>query len=189
MTYLCFKLGCELEPQIACCCSSPETYCCEIHLGDHLKLPCRAHAFDFIYVEPCERTKDAILRFLSKEKSKKEKLKKAVLASFRVNLYSSKKNVEETLSKLNTDLEEINESIAKISSTSKQESPISDLMLLQPDDGFKISRATIPDDLEHYSSFKYICSLNKLQAKRISLLSKPNSAKTEQDFRKNCLLN
>ncbi|CAG9324913.1 unnamed protein product [Blepharisma stoltei] len=188
MAHLCFKLGCELEPQIVCCCSSPETYCCEIHLGDHLKLPCRAHAFDFIYVEPCKRTKDAILRFLSREKSKKEKLKKVVLGSFRVNLYSSKKSVEETLSKLNTDLEEINESIAKISNTSKQEAPISDLMLLQPYDDFKIARATIPDDLEHYTSFKYICSLNELQSKRISLLSKPNSAKAEQNFRKNCLL-
>ncbi|CAG9324241.1 unnamed protein product [Blepharisma stoltei] len=169
MMHQCFKQGCELEVQYICLCLASETYSCELHLGAHLKLPSRAHSFDSILVEPREGTKDAVLRFLAKEKSKKEKLKKMISPSFARNIYDSINSVRETLKKLDSDISEINSITKKVAQASKQE-------------------LIMHEDSESYTSIVGFCRLSELRTRKTAILSTINNPELEQDFRKACSL-
>ncbi|CAG9321996.1 unnamed protein product [Blepharisma stoltei] len=154
MSRLCFKKGCELEVQYICQTFSAEIYSCKLHLEELLKLPNRDHMIDSILMEHCEWTKDAVLEYLEKEKSKKEYLKEVFFATFRKELH--RKGIEETLRKLDSDLEEFKRLIEKT---------------VQADNSGLLS------------SIRRFCELNKLRTKISAVLARPNSAQAEQDFR------
>ncbi|CAG9321994.1 unnamed protein product [Blepharisma stoltei] len=154
MSRLCFKKGCELEVQYICQTYSAEIYSCKLHLEELLKLPNRDHMIDSILMEHCEWTKDAVLEYLEKEKSKKEYLKEVFFATFRKELH--RKGIEEMLRKLDSDLEEFKSLIEK---------------------------TVLAESSDLFSSVRQFCELSKLRTKISALLARPNSAKAEKDFR------
>ncbi|CAG9321995.1 unnamed protein product [Blepharisma stoltei] len=155
MSRLCFKKGCELEVQYICQTFSAEIYSCKLHLEELLKLPNRDHMIDSILIDHYEWTKDAVLEYLEKEKSKKEYLKEVFFNTFRKELH--RKGIEETLRKLDSDLEEFKRLIEK---------------------------TVQADNSDLFSSVKQFCELSKLRTKISAVLARPNSAQAEKDFRR-----
>ncbi|CAG9313446.1 unnamed protein product [Blepharisma stoltei] len=96
----CFEPGCKNEAEYSCPCTSPETLFCELHRLKHMKIPNRAHACNSIFVEPCQGTKEEILKFLTRENSKNSKLRGKILASFSKRLLESENDIEELLKNL-----------------------------------------------------------------------------------------
>ncbi|CAG9322839.1 unnamed protein product [Blepharisma stoltei] len=139
MVKKCFVPGCMNEAGQLCKCSSPEILLCEEHTGEHVNLPNRAHNLESIFMQPCEGTKEAILEFLAKEKSKFSELRRKIIDSFRQHLPNPEKGLGD-FTKLDCYLDEINDLIAKFSQTSKllkSEDPILGLLSLQPQEAIE----------------------------------------------------
>ncbi|CAG9322832.1 unnamed protein product [Blepharisma stoltei] len=140
MAKKCFVPGCMNEAGYACKCSSPEILLCEEHIGEHVNLSNRAHNLESMFMQPCEGTKEAILEFLAKEKSKFSELRRKIIDSFRPRLPNPEKDLG-GFTKLDCYLDEINDFIAKISQTSKllksEEDPILGLLSLQPQEAIE----------------------------------------------------
>ncbi|CAG9322363.1 unnamed protein product [Blepharisma stoltei] len=144
MAKKCSLPGCMNEVGCACKCSSPETLLCGEHIGEHANLPNRAHNLESIFMQPCEGTKKAILILLAKENSKYSELRRKIRDSFS----NSEKDLGDFTSKLDCYLDEINDSIEKISQSSKllksEQDPILGLLSLQPQEAIeKVKLMTI----------------------------------------------
>ncbi|CAG9335165.1 unnamed protein product [Blepharisma stoltei] len=70
MAKKCFEPRCMNEVEHSCKCSSLETLLRREHIGEHVNLPNRVHSLESIFMQPYVGTKEAILEFLTKEKSK-----------------------------------------------------------------------------------------------------------------------
>ncbi|CAG9331456.1 unnamed protein product [Blepharisma stoltei] len=161
----CFEQSCTNEVHYVCKCSSPATYSCEFHFGKHCKLPNRAHNFESIFLESCEGTKDAVLGFLAKEKSKKDKLKHKILSSFSQHLCSSENSLEEYVKKLDSESAVISSCFEKISQTKiipiQEQDPLLKLLTLQPDVAVESLKTMVPINSSSHSSIKLFCGLSE----------------------------
>ncbi|CAG9321338.1 unnamed protein product [Blepharisma stoltei] len=118
-SYQCFFPNCSNEVECICPCTSPGTYICELHLGKHIKMLSGDHKYEFFLCEPYEGTKDAVLRFLDKEKSKQVKAKEKLIEAFGKNLSDPINEIKGSIRGLESDLCEINASFNKIMQTEK----------------------------------------------------------------------
>ncbi|CAG9335150.1 unnamed protein product [Blepharisma stoltei] len=134
----CFEPECMNEVEHACKCSSPDTLLCGEHIGEHVNLPNRAHNLESIFMQPYEGTKEAILEFLTKEKSKYSELKSKIIDSY---IHNSEKDFGNFTIKLDCYSDEINDFFVKISQTQKllksEEDPILGLLSLQPQEAIE----------------------------------------------------
>ncbi|CAG9317146.1 unnamed protein product [Blepharisma stoltei] len=160
----CFEPGCNHEVEYSCPCTSPDTLSCEFHFGKHLKLPNRTHAFSSIFVEPCQATKEEILKFLIKANSKNSKLRGKILASFSQRIFESKNDIEELLKNLDSGSAQITNYFTKISQAQKlfklEQDPILGLLSLQPDEAIKKLKTIIPINQEWSKTAKIFCDLS-----------------------------
>ncbi|CAG9326493.1 unnamed protein product [Blepharisma stoltei] len=144
----CFEASCRSEVEYSCDCSSPETYSCKLHLAEHLESSSNAHHFKPLFWKPCKETKEMLLRFLTKEKSKQDELRKKFVDSFVQNLQNLKNNLEEHLDELDSNLFEINSSFEKVFQAQKisksEQDPILKLLTLHPDDAIEKAKKIIP---------------------------------------------
>ncbi|CAG9329196.1 unnamed protein product [Blepharisma stoltei] len=160
----CFEVSCLLEAEYTCQCSSPETYLCKVHWMKHCELTDRDHAFESIFLKPYEGTKEGILKFIEKEKSKKEKNKNKIISSFSQNLCNSENCIEELLKKLDSDSIELGNLFDKISKTQKiskfDQDPIIKLLTMQPDDAIENFKKIIPSNENSYNRAHLLCGLS-----------------------------
>ncbi|CAG9328725.1 unnamed protein product [Blepharisma stoltei] len=167
----CFNAGCLLEIEYICQCTSPETYSCKLHWIEHCDSSDRDHTFKSAFLKPPEGTKEAVLQFLTKEQSKKNKLKNKIIDSFRKNITNSKNSFEESLKKLDFDSEEISnwmEKVLKTQKISKQEQePILKLLALNPEDAIIKAKTLLSSSSESYGKIKLLYGLNEEIEKKI----------------------
>ncbi|CAG9331326.1 unnamed protein product [Blepharisma stoltei] len=170
----CFEPGCELEVEFSCPCTSPDTYSCYLHFGKHcLSSPVR-HNFEPVFVQLFEGTKDAVLKFFSKEMSKKDKIKKKLIASFSQDLWTSKSNLSELLERLELESAEIKnccEKILHIQKISKlEQDPVINLLSLNPEMALEKAKAIIPGSSDSYNNAKSFFEANLEIGERIESL-------------------
>ncbi|CAG9313435.1 unnamed protein product [Blepharisma stoltei] len=167
----CFEPGCKNEVEYSCPCTSPESLSCEVHVGKHMKIPNRAHACNSIIVEPCQETKEEILKFLTRENSKNSKLMGKILASFSQRLLESESDIRELLKNLDSSSAEISNYFTKISQAQKlsksEQDPILGLLTLQPDEAIEKLKKIIPANQESSKSAKLFCVLSEKIEKMI----------------------
>ncbi|CAG9319814.1 unnamed protein product [Blepharisma stoltei] len=167
----CFEPGCKHEVEYSCPCTSPETLSCELHVLKHMKLPNGVHACDSIFLEPCQETKEEILKFLTRKKSKNIKQRGKILKSFSKRLLESETEIRELLKNLNSGSAELNNYFTKISQTQKllksEQDPILGLLRLQPDEAVEKLKKIISTNQECSKSANLFCALSEKIEKMI----------------------
>ncbi|CAG9336098.1 unnamed protein product [Blepharisma stoltei] len=112
-------------------------FTCDLFLRmKHCQPSSNPHNFSSIFVEPVEGTKEAILSFLSEEKSKIKEMKANIIASFTQILCRYKIIFEEVLNEIDSDSTKISSYAGKIWQAQKlsriEKDPALNLLALQP---------------------------------------------------------
>ncbi|CAG9322829.1 unnamed protein product [Blepharisma stoltei] len=117
-----------------------------------------------MFMQPCEGTKEAILEFLAKEKSKFSELRRKIIDSFRQRLPNSEKDLGD-FTKLDCYLDEIKDLIAKISQASKllksEQDPILGLLSLQPQEAIEKVKLMTTASRDWYNGAKLFNVFNQ----------------------------
>ncbi|CAG9330136.1 unnamed protein product [Blepharisma stoltei] len=159
MAKKCFESECTNEVEYSCTCSSPKTLSCEVHIGEHVSFPDRAHNIESMFIQPCEGTKEAILEFLTMENSKYSELRRKIIDSLSKCPFNLKRNLRDFRKKLNDCSDEINDFFAKIfqvKTISKlEQDPILELLVLPPGEAVEKVKSITIAMKDRYNSAKF----------------------------------
>ncbi|CAG9330674.1 unnamed protein product [Blepharisma stoltei] len=161
----CYMTSCDLLIEYACYCTSPPTYSCSSHWASHCRLTGRSHRFDSFFLPHFEETKAALLKFLTKEKSKKDRLKKKAIKAFNNSLSNSEIQFRKFVKTLDSDSTKIDDYFEKISISERtwnlEQDPFLNLLTLDPNDTMKKAKTIVQTSTDSYENEELLWGLSK----------------------------